>query len=256
VTNFTAFMKSTFLYTFLLLGLFGSSQLLKKDTKIYDKIDGDVLFELKDSTKIGLSNIADSWYNSTAVVLVERASWNESDSVVSAGAIIYDADKNEIGKMTQSLKASASRIEDVRKYRKLVWVQLEGYIYNRNIHYSSIPEKGLEKIVNSKSRAGQQELLEEFFETYEFKKVKEGAFTYYVYLDHNATIEDEKPYRVIALFKSESLLYGVVTNDRPFNLVKLKVKKEVGSGTYYFTSKPTDKQFEEISTAVYSYIPL
>ena len=249
-------MKSTFLYTFLLFSLFGSAQLLKKDTKVYDKIDGNVLFELKDSTKIGLANIQDSWYNSSSVVLVERTSWSESDSVVTADAIIYDADKNEIGKMTQSLKATASRIEDTRKYRKLVWVKLEGYVYNRNVHYSSIPEKGLEKIVNTKSRAGQQEVLEEFFETYEFKKVKGGSFTYYVYLDENAAVEEEKPYRVIALFKSESLLYGVVTNDRPFNLVKLKIKKEEGSGTYYFTSKPTDKQFEEISSEVYSFIPL
>lgn len=249
-------MKSTFFCTFLLLGLFASSQLLKKDTKVYDKIDGDVLFELKDSTKISLGNINDSWYNTSSVVLVDRTAWNESDSIVNAGAVIYDANKNEIGKMTQSLKASASRIEDVRKYRKLVWVQLEGYVYNRNVHYSSIPEKGLEKIVNIKSRAGQKDLFDEYFETYGFKKAKDGEFTYFVYLDDHASIESEKPYRVIAIFKSETLLYGIVTNERPFNMVKLKIKKEVGSGDYYFTSKPTDKQFEAISTEVYSFIPL
>lgn len=250
------FMKSTFLYTFLLIGFLGSAQLLKNDTKVYDKIDGDVLFELKDSTKISLANIQDSWYHSSSVVLVERTSWSESDSVVAAGTILYDADKNEIGKMTVSLKASASRIEDVRKYRKLVWVQLEGHIYNRNVHYSSIPEKGLEKIVNAKNRGGQKELFDAFFEEYGFKKVREGDFTYYVYLDVNATVEEEKPFRVISIFKSETLLYGVVTNERPFTMEKLKMEKTVGSGSYYFSSKPSDKIFEEITTQVYSFIPL
>lgn len=249
-------MKIKILYSFLLLSFLGSAQLVKNQTKVYDAIDGEALFELKDSTKISLANIKDSWYPSMSVVLVERAMWNESDSMVNAGAIIYDGEKNEIGKMTQEIKATSSRIEDTRKYRKLVWVQLEGFVKNRNVHYSSIPEKELEKIVNSKSRGGQQERFESFFETYGFKKVNEGAFIYYVYFDENASIGEEKPYRVVAIFKSETLIYGVAMKDHPFDLEKLKLKKESGSGTYYFTSKPTDKQFEEISTTVYGFIPL
>jgi hypothetical protein len=248
--------RTIFAAFFTLVFIGAHAQLLKRQTKVFNAIEGEELFELVDSTQVSLGNVQDSWYNTQIVALVERANWNEGDSTVSAESIIYNSDKQEIGKTLVGFKAKASRIEDVRKYRKHVWVQLEGYVSKRNVHYNSIPEKGLEKIINTKSQGGKQEIFENFFETYEFKKVETSDYTLWVYLDKNASIEEEKPYRAIVIFRGETSLFCVVTNDRPFTMTKLKMTKEDGSGTYYFVSKPNDKAFEAITDEVYSFIPL
>lgn len=249
-------MKSITSLLAFFIALSVSAQLLRNETSFYNKIKGDTLFTLNDSAQVSLGNISDGWYEAQKVVLVEKSFWNDSDSSVSAGATIYDDDKHPIGKVKANFKTEASLIKTGRKYKKHLVVLLKGWVYNRNVHYKSIPEKGLEKIVNMKSRGGQSEIYREFFKTYNFKKSAAGDFSMYVYLDENATIEEEKPYRVIAIFRGETMLYCIVTNDKPFNIEKLKLKKEDGSGTYYFTSKPTDKIFEQLSDAVYSFIPL
>jgi len=249
-------MKFKTAIIFLLLSHFAFAQILRHETAFYDKINGDTIFTLADSTKIYLDNIKDSWYPAKVVVLVDKENWNAEDSTVNAGATIYDADKNEIGKTMVDLKPTGSRLEDKRKYRKHVWVSLSGYVYNRNVHYKSIPEKGLEKILNAKSRGGLHEKLVDYFEEYGFEKTETDNYTYWVYIDENATVATEKPYRVIVVFRSETSLYCVVTNEKPFEMEKQKAYKENGAGNFYFVSKPTEKTFEEITDQVYFYIPL
>ncbi len=249
-------MKFNTAITFLLLCHFAFAQMLRNETTFYNKIKGDSIFTLADSSKVYLDHVKNSWYPAKAVVLVDKINWNAEDSMVNAGATIYDADKNEIGKTMVDLKATGSRLEDKRKYRKHVWVSLSGFIYNRNVHYKSIPEKGIEKIINAKSRGGLHEKLVAYFEDYGFKKVETSNYTYWVYIDGNASVAVEKPYRVIVVFRGETSLYCVVTNQRPFEMEKLKAYKENGAGNFYFVSKPTDKTFEEITDQVYFYIPL
>ena len=249
-------MKFKSFILFIFIGQIAFAQMVRNETAFYNEIKGDSIFTLADSSSVYLDNIKDSWYHASKVVLVEKSFWNSSDSSVNAGATIYDANKNSIGKTLVDLQPTASRIENVRKYRKHVWVSLEGYIYNRNVHYKSIPEKGIEKIINAKSRGGLHEKLVVHFKEYGFEKVETSNYTYWVYLDENASIEKEKPYRIIVVFRGETSLYCIVTNERPFEMEKQKAYKENGAGNFYFVSKPTDKTFDEITDQVYFYIPL
>ena len=82
------------------------AQLIRRDAIVYSKANGDSLFQLVDSTSVHLDDIKDGWYPSSKVALIRVENWSESDSVVSSGAELFDAEKNVIGKTISSFKAA------------------------------------------------------------------------------------------------------------------------------------------------------
>ena len=251
------YMRAYLIILSLFTCLSGFSQLIKRDAVIYSKAGGDSLFMLMDSSNVHLGSIENSWYPTSRVALVPLANWNEGDSTIAAGTELINEDKKVIGKTIQSFKAHTSRKGEGRRWKKHVWVLIDGYIHNNHIHYKSIPEKSVEKLVNAKNRAGlYDKLKEDVFDEFGFERYESGEYSSYVYLDKHITLEEEKPYRVIVVFRGETSLFCIITNDLPFELVKMKDQRSESSGNYYFVMKASPRMWEAVEDIAYTFIPL
>ena len=249
-------MKYLFFTLFALSFLMSSGQLIRRDARVYAEKDGDRLFDLYDSTRVSIGEIEDGWYPVSRVALVRMENWNESDSTIAEGTVLIDEEKNEIGESVIRIKATESRKGEGRRWKKFVWIRIEGWVHSNSIHYQSIPEKGIEKIVNVKNRAGLYDKLKVYFDEHGFEKYEQEEYVAFVYMDQHKTLEEEKPYRVLVIFRGETTLFCIVTNDLPFELMKEKETREESSGNYHFTMKASPRIFDSLEDIVYSFIPL
>lgn len=249
-------MRKSFILLSLMMsyGLF--AQLTKSNAKFLNQPEGDEIIVLNDSTSISLGRVENGFYSASKIGLVHQDYFNKEDSTIFAGAILYNADKKEIGEILIETKVVETRPSDILRWKKYVWVRFEGAVSNKRIYYKSLPEKKLESLLQEKASGNLYNRLQPFFKTYEFDKDEEEGFSVYTYWDHDITTEKEKPYRLIVIFRGESVLYCVITGGAKFDLPKMKDQRENGAGTYYFSQKPTERIFETITDMVYSRIPL
>ena len=249
-------MKQLFLilFTFSILPMF--AQLTEEDVAMYTKVNGEEIIVFKDSTSIFLGEVKDAWYPASKVGLVKNEFFNEADSTIAEGAILYGADKKEIGEIKVTVTASEARPSDILRWRKYVWVKIDGQIKGRDIYYNSIPEKGIEKILTAKNRGGLFDKLQYYFNELGFEKQNHDEFISYTYIDFNKTVQAEKEYRAMVIIRGETSVYCVVTNYKDFKLLKQKDFKENGAGQFYFLLKPSARTLDQVIDIAYGYIPL
>ena len=132
---------------------------------------------------------------------------------------------------------------------------ITGYVKSYGIHYSSLPERRLEKILNEKSVSAKQEKLQQLYEQLGFEEERFENFTVYAYLDKAGTF-DEPMYRTLVFVRGETLIYAVVSRNGYMDFEKIKDVKEEYTGNYFFFQRPPDKTWKEIEDIVYNYIPL
>lgn len=236
--------------------VFTYAQLTEEDCRFLDRPNGDVIISFNDSTTIHLGDIKDSHYPAAKIGLVKTEFFNTEDSTIAPEAILYGPDKKPIGTIKVEVKATEAKPSDVLRWRKYTWVKIEGFVNKRDIYYYSIPEKGIERLVNSKNRSDMYDKMRHYFRTLEFVKEEFDDYTSYAFLDENITLDKEKPYRTIVIMRGGTSLYCVITAEKPFDLLKQKDFKENGAGHYYFVTKPSDKVFDLITDIAYTYIPL
>ena len=246
-------MKYILTYLLLLFFAFGHAQFTKSNAKITLKPDGETLATLTDSTKIAIGVQENGWYPVTFKAFVAKSAV-DGDSTILAEADLVNEEKDIIGKTAASTKVKIKQAEK-RGFYKYYEVLVSGYIKGTNLHYRSIPEKGLEEILNDNKMAGRQDRLEAYFKKLGFVKEEHESYTAWAYLDEAGSL-DQPMYRCIVIFRGETALYCIVSRHEIMTLDKLKDQKDHNTGKYYFYQRPSDRNWEEIKNIVYGFIPL
>jgi hypothetical protein len=229
------------------------AQLTKGETLLLDRINGEKLFVLNDSIPIGIGLQESGWYKAQVKALVPKQSVGK-DSVLAAGTALINAAKKEIGSSKSESKVVFRQAEG-RGFSKFYEVIISGYVKSYSIHYRSIPEKGLEEILNDSKVAGKMEKLEIYFKAHQFVKQQSGEYLIWAYLDRQKSL-GEPAYRTLVIIKGETMVYAVVSRFEEMSLDKTKDTKKDHTGNYYFYQRPTDRSGKEIQDIVYSFIPL
>lgn len=246
-------MRILGLLFFFTLQLPAIAQFSKSDAQILDTIEGRKIATLVDSTRISIGPQQSGWYAVTFKAVVPQ-SQIDGDSILAAETVLLNRDKMEIGKTFEPIKVQYQTI-DKRGLRKHYEVLITAYIKGTQLHFRSIPERGLEHIINNEKANAQREKLEEYFEKMGFVQDIGEGFTVWAYLDEPATFGDPT-YRCLVLLKGETLLYAVVSRNEIMALDKLKDQRTHNTGNYYFFQRPPDRTWDEITNLVYNYIPL
>lgn len=246
-------MKNTLLRLLLIIQLPAMAQLTKGEAFLRDKVDGNKIFSMQDSIRISISNPDKGWYSASFVCIVPKNAVN-ADSVLAPKTQLLNSAKKPVGMVLEEVKVDVRQAEG-RGLIKFYQIRIEGYISSKEIHYRSIPEKGLEEILNDPKVAGKNDRMLDYFNAHGFIKQEFGDYTAWVYLDKNATLE-EPPYRTAVIYRGETMIYAVVSRKDYFNLEKLKEEQKHNTGQYYFFQKPNERTLKEVQDIIYNFIPL
>jgi hypothetical protein len=246
-------MKIAFTFLFFFSLSLAYAQFSKADAKITATADGPTLALLMDSTKIAIGVQQQGWYQVTFKAIVPKTSVN-ADSVISAEVELLNTNKKPIGKTQAETKVQLKQAEGRGLY-KYYEVLITGYIKGTNLHYRSIPERGLEEILNDPKVVTRQEKMLAYFKTMGFKKDETEAYTVWVYLDDAGSLE-QPTYRTIVILRGETALFCIVSRTEILSLEKLKDQKDDSTGHYFFYARPNENNWQEVRDIVYGFIPL
>ena len=230
-----------------------NAQFSRADAKITKTINGSELAVLMDSTKIAIGVQEQSWYPVTFKAIVAKSAVS-ADSVIQPETELLDRNKKGIGTVSAETKAQLKQAEGRGLY-KYYEVLITGYIKGTNLHYRSIPERGLEEILNDPKVVTRQENMAAYFKVMGFKKEETDAYTVWTYLDEAGSLE-QPIYRTIVVLRGETALFCIISRTESMSLEKLKDQKDDTTGRYYFYQRINDRNWEEMRDIVYGFIPL
>lgn len=246
-------MKIAFTFLLFFSVSLAHAQFSKADAKIAKTADGPAIALLMDSTKIAIGVQEQGWYQVAFKAVVLKTSVN-TDSVISADVDLLNNAKKPIGKTQAEVKVELKQAEGRGLY-KYYEVLITGYIKGTNLHYRSIPERGIEEILNDPKVVTRQENMLAYFKAMGFKKEETETYTVWVYLDEAGSLT-QPIYRTIVILRGETALFCIVSRTENLTLEKLKDQKDDSTGHYFFYSRPNDKNWEEVRDIVYGFIPL
>lgn len=247
-------MKFLTLFAALFAGFFAQAQFTKPTSKLFTAADGKLVAEFTDSIKIAIGPQESGWYATTTKVYVEKTAVTE-DSVLAAETELLDATKTAIGKTSAETKVVFKQAEG-RGFYKYYEVLISGYMKSYSIEYKSIPEKGLEDIMEEKNMTVRQERLDAFFTKMGFEQSEIEGYTVWAYLDKVATLEAEAHYRTIVVFRGETALFCIISKHETLTLEKIKDTKQDKTGNYFFFQKAQENAIKQMQNIAYSFIPL
>lgn len=236
-----------------LLSYSGSAQLIEGPENVLDSVLGKPVFELKDSLRVYTYQPMDNWYRLSVVAVVKNE--DLQGTTLSAGATLEDAEGEPIGKTLAEIEVKETKTVDKRAYRKKTFVRLEGWLYRTKFHRNTIPEERLAAIFNARKKAGQTSAIEEMVEVNGFEKFEEGDYLLYVKSEENVSLETEKDFRMILVYRGSSL-FCVITNRQEFEPGKYKDLKKEGPYTFTYFQRAPDKIHEEIRDLMYDHVAL
>jgi hypothetical protein len=246
-------MKYSFLLFCFFFIILAKAQFSKADARITNGINGETMVTLVDSVKIAIGPQESGWYPVKTIAYVPKSAVS-GDSILYADTDYLNRKKEPIGKVVADTKVAYKQAEGRGLY-KFYKVLITGYIKGTDLHYRSIPERGIEDILRDSRVSTQQEELERYFRKLEFKKQEYDSFTVWAYLDEAGTF-DQPAYRTLVFFKGETLLYCVVSRSENMRFEKLKDQREHSTGRYYFFQRPPDRTWSEIIDITWGFIPL
>ncbi len=230
-----------------------NAQFAKNGGKIHIKPNDEAVISLADSIKLSIGVQEEGWYPASFKAYVLKSAVN-GDSILAADTELVNDEKENIGQSLGEIKVTC-KAANKRGFHKYYEILVTGFIKGTNLHYRSIPEKGLEEILNDGKVAGRMERLEAYFRKLGFTKETFEGYTAWVYLDEAGSLE-QPHYRCIVIFRGETALYCIVSKSELMTLDKLKDQRDHRTGKYYFYQRPSDRNWEEIKDIVYGFIPL
>jgi len=237
----------------LFFGISAHAQFTKPTSKLFTAAEGKLIATFSDSIKIAIGPQESGWYVTSTKIIVPKTAVSV-DSMLAADVELLDFEKKVIGKTSLESKVNFRQAEG-RSFNKYYEVIISGYMKSYSIEYKSIPEKGLEDIINQKSLSTREEQLYAFFKKMGFEKNEIDGYTAWVYLDKVASF-DEGHYRTIVVFRDEASLFCVISKHETMSLEKLKDTFSDSTGNYFLFQRAQDKTMEQMRNIAYSFIPL
>jgi len=247
-------MKKVVLLALVLIGNLAMAQYLEEKTSVLDKRNGLPLFELNEGESIYTSQPDEGWYKVSKKVWVDPA--NLADGKLLPSAKLLDKEGEVIGMTLSEVKAF--EVKEVERYRGKDYQTaiIKGYVFKTKITDSSIPEERVEELLAMKNRREQMDGFADLFKKYQFEEREFEDLTVRVLRASNTTTSDESDFRLILIYRSETSLYAVITNDHIINAPKIKDEWEEDSFRIIYFYKPTPRQRELMDTILYTYMAL
>lgn len=249
-------MKKLFTITLFALTIAASGQIIEDDSKVMSKPSGEALFTLKADQKVYSFQPEDGWYKIRKEVYVNP---NEvvDDKYLNAGVKFFNKDNEEIGAALAELKIKeGEKVEAFRgndRYKAII----EGYLFKTKFKDGSVPEERISELLAMKNRNEQVSGFEELFSEYNFEERRFEDLTVHVMREENKTLSEDKDFRVMMIFRGESSVYAVVTNDHEVTAPKIKMTWEDYDFKIIYFYKPTSSQEELIQDEIlYTFLGL
>ena len=241
-----------------LLGITAFGQLIEEDgTRVLDKERGEPLFELNLGVAVYSFEPEEGWYRIRREVFIDPEIMSEGE-LIPAETALMDEDRNVIGKTLAEVEVIEGGIVNKPRGYKPYHAIIEGFVFKTKLQDQSAPETWLSKILENKNRTQQQAEFEELYDTYEFEKRKFEEFEVRVMREEHKTLNEEKDFRLIVVFRGETTPYAVIANDHT-NVSAPKVKMTGGEEPFtiwYFYKPPARQQDLIENTILYTYLAL
>ena len=249
-------MKKLFAVTLFALAMAANGQIIEDESKVMSKPSGEALFALNADQKVYSYQPEDGWYKVRKEVYVNP---NEvvDDKYLSAGVKLFNKDNEEIGAVLAELKIKeGKRIEAYRGNDRYIAI-IEGYLFKTKFKDGSVPEDRISELLAMKNRNEQVSGFEELFSEYNFEERKFEDLTVQVMREENKTLNEDKDFRVMIIFRGESSVYAVVTNDHEVTAPKIKQSWEEYDFKVIYFYKPTSSQEELVQDKIlYTFLGL
>lgn len=226
-------------------------------TEVLDAIRGEPLLELKADLELYSYAPEDGWYRVRREVYVDPAAVRDSQ-YLAEGTELRNQEGESLGRCLREVKVAEGAYTRPYRGKQRFRAIVEGYLFKTKLKDGSAPEAKVEKILALKNRTDQQEAWRELFDRYAFEERQFDEFTVRVFREQQKTLQEEKDFRLILIFRDGSTPYAVITNDHD-NLEVPRSKMETKQGPFriqYFY-KPPSRQQELIEDRIlYTYLAL
>lgn len=232
-----------------------NAQLIEDDAKVLDKEQGTPIFVLNAGEDVFTYEPENGWYKLRKLVVVNL---NQVEGkLLNPGVTLRNRKGDSIGYTLSEIKVK--ELEKIEKFRgeDQYMVILEGYLFKTKFKDNSIPEEAITELLKIKNRTQQREEIMELLKMYKVEERKFDDLVTYTIREENKTIKSEKDFRLILIYRGETMLYGVLTNAHTVDVPKIKAEWEDGDFKVVYLYKPSAAQKELIENKIlYTYLAL
>ncbi len=252
-THLVRYILSTL--CFLMIGTPTYGQFMKPNGVFLDAVEGEELFELKDSTFIWTEKAELLWFRAAKRVLFDEDALTP-DSLLPPGTVLYNDDLEEIGRVINPVRLE--EYIDVDGFRRSSFASgiLRGYVSNFETHINSRPENSIQSALSGR-RGNVAAKIQPVLEALPFETDTEGSYTVHVFYDKDQHNSDGAfPFRMLLIMRGGSVLVCTVSMEGHIESEKAKDQSESLGRYYTWFQRKNDRLEEEIENLTYNYLPL
>ncbi|MGB0176484.1 MAG: hypothetical protein ACPF9D_04915 [Owenweeksia sp.] len=250
-------MKKLAITLFLLMGTLLNAQILEEETKVLDEPSGEPLFKLNSELAVYTFEPENGWYKCRREAWVGLADLPD-EKYLYPGTVLKNKEGVKIGEVLKEIKIKDKRKVDGFRGEDRYIVILEGYIFKTKIKNGTSPEERVTELLAIKNRTQQYAGFEELFTLYDFEEREFEDLTAHVMREKHKTAQEEKDFRMIIIFRGETSVYAVITNDHG-NVTAPKIKEESDDPPFHviYLYKPPASQKDLVeNTILYTFLGL
>ena len=205
-------MKFVLALTLCFIASFGNAQLMEEKTQIMDSKGGKASFELEADVKVYSYPSTGVWYK------ISREAWIPKDQLIADEYLaedteLFDKEGELIGKTIAEIKLSEKKLVEGFRGKDRYQIIISGFVYGSKFKDLSSPEKRVTEILAIKNKTKQKEAFEAIFELLDFEKKEYDGFTAYGLREDHKSLNEEKDYRMLVIFRGSSMVIAVFSNN-------------------------------------------
>lgn len=241
----------------LILGVFSQlptfAQYIKQTGEIVDEVDGNPLFTLEDRTFVYSEKSEALWFHISKKVAFKMSDLS-ADSTLSHGAILYDQDLEEIGRVKSEVKViQVTGMNGIRRsdYR---WGIVKGYCSTFDTYTNSRPEDAITDALEGRGQHAQ--LLSEVMANYPWESDNSSNYSISVLRNEDENnFNENPPYRIILVWRGSTLM-AIISPKEYIRGNKSKSESKIVEDTQFATwfQRPNDRLIAEIESIVFNYL--
>ena len=249
-------MRKLMVLISLLAGSLLQAQIIEDETTVLDKPNGEALFKLNADVGVYSYDPEEGWFK------IRREAWiTPSDlpdeKYLYPGTVLKDEGGKKIGEVLKEVKIRDKRKLDGYRGDDRIIVVLEGYVFKTKIKDGTVPEDKVNELLAEKNRSVQTAGFQELFDMYDFEQKEFDEFTAYALREKHKTAAEEQDFRMIVVFRGETSVFAVITNDHAVTAPKIKDEYDDPPFHILYLYKPPSSQKDLIeNTILYNFLSL
>lgn len=233
------------------------AQLMEEKTQIMDARKGNPSFELEANVQVYAYPTDGVWNK------ISREAWINKEDLIGEEFLAEDTELQNkegevIGKIIAELKVDDKNLVEGFRGKDRYQIIITGFVYASKFKDNTMPEKRVTEILAIKNKSKQKVAFEELFDQLKFEEKEYDGFTAFGLREENKSIDEEKDYRMIIIFRGGSMVIGVFTNNgHTVTAPKIKDTFEDGEQKGIYLMKLPAKQKTMVEEEIrYDFISL